>query len=183
MVMSTASGITGTGAPRPRSVGKRFSAAGLAFVVSVLAEILAFVLVAHLIGIGWAFLALVVVSFAGLWLLRHEGPRAWRRFRDAVQSGEKPGPTLSRNVIGVIGAVLISLPGFLTAIVGAALFLPPVRALAGRGAAGFATKRMTSAAASDLFGPRQVRVKVGKTFHDSDPMPTDATDPIEGEIV
>jgi UPF0716 protein FxsA len=158
-------------------------AGGLAFVGSLLAEILAFVLVAHLIGVGWAFLALIVVSFGGLWLLRHEGPRAWRRFRDAVQSGERPGVTLSRNVIGVLGAVLIALPGFLTAIIGAALFLPPVRALAGRGAAGFATKRMTSAAAGDLFGPRLVRAKVGKTFQDTDPVPAGAGDPIEGEIV
>ncbi len=169
--MSTERGV------RPPTMGRRFSVVGLSFVLAVLAEIFAFVGVAHLIGLGWAFLLLFAVSASGLFLLRHEGPRAWRQVRDYAQSPERPGSKLTKHLTGVFASILIALPGFLTAIVGALLFVPPVRTLAGRATAGFATKRVSSSMAGDLFGPRRVKVKVGKPT-----TPSDDT-PIEGEIV
>ena len=187
MVMSATGG-------RPRTVGKRFSAAGLTFVLAVLAEVLVFVGVAHLIGLGWAFLALIAVSFFGLWLMRHEGPRAWREFRTVAAAGGRPGAKLTRHAVGLLAGILVAVPGFLSALVGLSLFVPPVRSLAGKAATGFATRRMSSGVAGDLFGPRRVRVKTGpvQTFDsgrfdsgrvDSGPVDSDPQAPIEGEIV
>jgi len=181
VVMSAASG-NGLGTAR-----RRVSLAGLAFVVSLLAEIAAFVVVGKLIGFGWAFLALLVVSAVGMWLVGHEGPRAWRRLREVAEAGERPGPKLTRHVVRLVGAVLVAVPGFLSALAGAALFVPPVRVLAGRLVTGFATKRLSSAVAGDLFGPRRVRVRTGPTTHPGTgtrpDQRGDVSEPIEGEIV
>jgi UPF0716 protein FxsA len=174
--------VSGTG-KRARS-GKRFSPVGLGFVLALLAEVLAFILVGHLIGYGWAFLLLIGVSMIGGVLFVRQTPRAWRELRTVAAAGQRPGPQLVRHLAGLVGAVLIALPGFLTAIIGASLFLPPVRMLAGRAVTGFATKRMSSAVAGDLFGPR--RVKVGKKANVG---PVDvpgsglAGEPIEGEVL
>src|SRR4051795_2195672 len=96
---------------RQPTIGRRFSVAGLSFVIAVLAEVFAFAGVAYLIGIGWAFLLLIAVSMSGLWLLRHEGPRAWRQIREYAQASGRPGTLLNRHLTGVIASVLIALPG------------------------------------------------------------------------
>jgi UPF0716 protein FxsA len=167
--------------------GKRFSPVGLGFVLSVLVEVLAFIGVGHLIGYGWAFLLLVVLSMAGLALFVRQTPRAWRDLRNVAAAGERPGPQLTRHLAGLAGAILITLPGFVSFVVGSLLFLPPVRMLAGRAVTGFATRRLSSSVAGDLFGPRRVRVKVGKVSPTAtvDPTPgmTFEDGPIEGEIV
>jgi UPF0716 protein FxsA len=195
--MPAMAGSTGT---RQVRMGRRFSAAGLTFALTVLAEVLAFFGVAHLIGLGWAFLALFAMSMVGLWLLKREGPRAWRRFQAVTAAGERPGPQLTKAFLGLVAAILVALPGFLTGVIGLALLIPPVRALAGKGAIGFATKRMSSAVAGDLFGPRRVSVKVGKTVPTASRQaassqaasgraasgpaaPRSGDEPIEGEIV
>jgi UPF0716 protein FxsA len=167
------------GGPQVKSVGKRFSAAGLVFVLVVLAEILAFVGVWHLIGFGLTFLLLLVLSGVGVWLLRREGTRAWRRFRAAADAGERPGPDLARSVVGLVAAILIAVPGFVTGLLGLLLLVPPVRVLAGRGAMALTTRRLSSSVAGDLFGPRMVKVRVGKPTRDV----PGAQSPIEGEIV
>jgi UPF0716 protein FxsA len=172
--------VMSTGAGRP-TTGRRFSVAGFTFVLAVVAEVLAFIGVAHLIGIGWAFLLLIAVSAGGLLLLRREGPKAWREIRDYAGRTASPGAEITRNLTGVFAALLVAVPGFLTAIVGLALFLPPVRALASRSATGFAAKRVSPSMAGDLFGPRRVKVKVGRTTPDRPTAGDDA--PIEGEIV
>jgi UPF0716 protein FxsA len=163
--------------------GRRFSPAGLGFVLTVLAEVLAFIGVAALIGYGFAFLLLFGLSAIGLVLFVRETPRAWREFREVAAAGGRPGPQLTRHLAALVGAVLIALPGFVTAVAGASLFLPPIRKVAGKAVTGFATRRMSSAAAGDLFGPRRVRVKVGKVTRETPSEPTSVSDPIEGEIL
>jgi UPF0716 protein FxsA len=161
--------------------GKRFSAVGLAFVLTVLAEVLAFIAVWHFIGFGWTFLLLVGVSVVGAVLVRSEGTRAWQRWRAVAAAGERPGPQLTRALVGLVGAVLVAIPGFVTGLIGLALFLPPVRAIAGRGATGLATRRLAPHLVGDLFGPRRVRVKAGAPVRDAGRF--DGSTPIEGEIV
>jgi len=60
------------------SVGRRFSIGGLAFALTVLAEIVVFTVIGNLIGFGWAVLLVLALSMIGLVLLRREGMRAWR---------------------------------------------------------------------------------------------------------
>jgi UPF0716 protein FxsA len=152
-------------------------------------EIIVFVLIARLTGFGSAFLLVLLASMAGLLLLRREGMRAWRRFRTATDAGAPPGVQATDGVVGLAGAVLLAIPGLLTGLVGLLLILPPGRPIARRWLTVWAERRLPSAAAGDLFGPRRVRVRRGPAYPERGPVPPQDRIPpatggaIEGEIV
>lgn len=137
---------------------RRLGVLTLAFAALAIAEIAVLVVVAGQIGVGWTVLAMLATSLAGAWLLRREGARAWRRLREAAVAGRPPGGEATRGLVGMASAVLLLLPGFLTDVVGLLLLVPGVRAVGARLVQGFAERRLPSAAAGDLFGPRRVRV-------------------------
>jgi UPF0716 protein FxsA len=134
------------------------------------------VLVARAIGLPATVLLVLVTTLLGAWLLRREGVRAWRTLRDAASAGRPIGTHASDGVVGLLSAVLLVLPGFLTDALGLALRVPVARRAAGAGVRGLAERRVSPAVAGDLFGPRQVRVRRGA------PAPEDSA-PIEGEII
>jgi UPF0716 protein FxsA len=152
-------------------------------------EIIVFVLVARTTSFGWAVLLVLLASMAGLVLLRREGLRAWRRFRAATDVGAPPGGQATDGVVGLAGSVLLALPGLLTGVIGLLLVLPPGRPIARRWVTAWAERRLPSAAAGDLFGPRRVRVRPGRPYPDPGPArPQDRIPPtpggtIEGEII
>jgi UPF0716 protein FxsA len=133
----------------------------VALLITAVIEITVFILLAQLIGFGWAFLAVLVTSVAGVLLLRREGMRAWRRFRDAAQAGRPPGDQVTDGVVGLAAGLLLAVPGLVTAALGLLLAVAPGRILARAGARRFAERRVSSAVAGDLFGPRRVRVRRG----------------------
>lgn len=141
------------------------------------AEFFALIGIAKLIGTPPAILILVGLSLAGGILLRTEGLRAWRRLRTARRAGGPVGDNVLDGVVGLLAALLLLVPGYLTALAGLLMLVPPIRALA-RGRLRRATeRRVPSHVAGDFFGPRQVRVQ--KT-----PPTTEAADEvIEGEII
>jgi UPF0716 protein FxsA len=152
---------------------RRWGPLGLLAVIA--AEIVVLIVVADLIGPGWTALVVLVASLAGLVLLRREGLRAWRGFREAAGSGSPPGPRVTDGVVGLGGALLLAVPGLITSAVGAALLTPPVRRLARRRVQARAERRMSSAEAGQVFGPRRVRAERA----DRGPDP----EVVEGEIV
>ncbi|WP_189081799.1 FxsA family protein [Mangrovihabitans endophyticus] len=147
--------------------------------VLAVAEIATFVAAVHAVGAGWALLALAAFSVTGLMLLRREGVRGWHAFRDAAQDGRPPGDQVSHSLVGLLGALLLAAPGFLSGLAGLLLLVPPVRVLTRHGVRRAAERRVSSAVAGDLFGPRRVRV------HQEDPPAPQAPtgDIVEGEIV
>jgi UPF0716 protein FxsA len=155
-------------------VPQRVSLVGIGLLVAVVAEIVGFVLVAHWIGVALTILLVLASSLVGAWLLRNSGLRAWRGLREAGLAGRPPGREVTQGLLGLLSGLLLVVPGFLTDLVGLALLAPPVRHLAGRGAQRVAERRMSSATAGTVFGPRRVRVRPG--------VPTDG-ETIEGEIV
>jgi len=154
----------------------------LGLLLLAVAEIAVFVAVVHAVGAGWALLLLVASSILGFALLRREGVRGWRAFRSAAEDGRPPGPQVSHSLVGLLGALLLSVPGFLTAAVGLLLLVPPVRALARHGMERATARRVPSAVAGDLFGPRRVRVRPGAPVDEDVPVTTPGP-AIEGEIV
>ncbi|MFV2100888.1 FxsA family protein [Micromonospora sp. LOL_024] len=133
----------------------------LALLVSVAAELAVFVLVGRVVGFGAATLLVFAASLLGLVLLRREGIRAWRGFREAAQSGRPPGRQVTDGLAGLLGALLLAAPGLVSGLVGLVLLVPPVRRLARGGMQRTAERRVSSMAAGDLFGPRRVRVYQG----------------------
>ncbi len=157
-------------------MGRRAGLVAGGLVALAILEIVGFVLVAHWIGVGWTILLVLATSLLGSWLLRREGLRAWRAFRAVAESGRPPGAEVSRGLLGLGGALLLAVPGFLTDLVGLALLLPPVRAAAGMGVQRAVQRRVPSAVAGDLFGPRRVKVHPGATT-------TTGSDVVEGEVI
>lgn len=155
---------------------RRVTAAALAVAVLAVAEVAVLVLVIRAIGFGWTVLLLLATTAVGAWLLRREGVRGWRRFRAAADSGQPPGAAASRGLLGLLAALLLVLPGFLSDLAGLVLLLPPARAATARLVRRSAERRLSPAAAGDLFGPRRVR-------NTARPRAEAPGDVVEGEIV
>ncbi|SCL24626.1 UPF0716 protein FxsA [Micromonospora pallida] len=158
----------------------------LGLLAGLVAEVAVFVLVGRAIGFGSAVLVVFAVSLLGLLLLRREGMRAWRGFRVSVESQQPPGRQLTDGLVGLVGALLLAVPGLVSGLVGVALLVPPLRRLAGAGVQRAAERRVSSMVAGDLFGPRRVRVYRGDPQSSAPPPPQPTTGPataIEGEIV
>ncbi|SCL36208.1 UPF0716 protein FxsA [Micromonospora nigra] len=164
----------------------------LALLLAVVLELAVFVLVGRGIGYGAAVLLVFVASLSGLVLLRREGMRAWRGFRDAAQSGQPPGRQVTDGLVGLLGALLLATPGLVSGLVGVLLLVPPVRGLARGGVQRAAERRVSSMVAGDLFGPRRVRVHRGApqaaasappAQPQQEPVVVDEGRAIEGEIV
>ncbi|MCW3820008.1 FxsA family protein [Micromonospora sp. DR5-3] len=150
-------------------------------------ELTVFVLVGRGVGFGSALLLVFAASLLGLVLLRREGIRAWRGFRAAVESRQPPGRQVTDGLVGLLGALLLALPGLVSGAVGLLLLVPPVRRLARVGVQRVAERRVSSMVAGDLFGPRRVRVYRGAPQPPpAPPQPPAAGEPgraIEGEII
>ena len=161
----------------------------LAAIATVAVEIAVFVAAVKLIGLAWALGALIAVSVLGGWLVPRQGMRAWRRFRAAAEEGRAPGRQVTDGLVGLIGALLLAAPGFVTGLVGAALFAPPLRWAVRNRVERSVERRISAEAAGTLFGPRRVRVRrrrPGAAPPEPPPSPQPAAPPppaIEGEIV
>jgi UPF0716 protein FxsA len=158
----------------------------LGVAVLAIAEIAVFLSVAHAIGGGWAVLLLLASTVTGLALLRREGIRGWRRFRAAAAEGRPPGADVSHSLAGLGGALLLAVPGFVTAVLGLVLLLPPGRGFARRGIERVASRRLGSAVLGDLFGPRRVRVRPGDpvdSYPSSSPSGVLEGEVVEGEVI
>jgi UPF0716 protein FxsA len=99
------------------------------FIVVPLVEIYVLVQVGQVIGVGWTILLLVLDSILGTWLIRHEGGRAWRALRDALDSGRMPATELADGALILVGGTLMLAPGFVTDAFGILLILPFTRPL------------------------------------------------------
>jgi UPF0716 protein FxsA len=103
------------------------------------AEVLAFIEVAHQIGILLALLILVVVSAAGPAIVRRVGFGVLAHARARLDAGEPPTREVLDGVLVLIGGVLICIPGFIGDALGLLLMLGPVR----RVVIGFAGHRIS----------------------------------------
>ena len=149
-----------------------------------IAEIAAFVGMVHWVGAFWAMVVLAATTITGLMLLRREGIRGWRAFRSAAEAGRPPGEQVTNSLVGLLGALLLAVPGFISSVAGLLLVLPPFRALARHGVRRIAERQVSSAVAGDFFGPRHVRVQQGDPVSSPpSPPPASPTGVIEGEVI
>lgn len=97
------------------------------------AELVAFLLVAALIGWLWAAVLFVATSVAGVLLLRRSGRAHLDRFRAAfAQDGIRAVHLESPGVAAMLGGILLVFPGFITDLLGVGLLVPVIRRWAGR---------------------------------------------------
>lgn len=105
------------------------------FALYMVAETLTFWAVSKWIGVGWALIALFVTMFfgmsiAGLEVRRLMGKQVERTGDGTyVVRGGNVGKTASNVGLTLVGGMLLSLPGFLTTILGALFIFSPTRAV------------------------------------------------------
>jgi len=106
----------------------------LLFLVIPILELAVIIQVGQSLGVLNTIGLLLLVSFAGAWLVKREGIGVWRRFTTQVRAGHVPSREIADGVLILFAGALLLTPGFLSDVVGLLLLLPPVRA-AIRGAA------------------------------------------------
>lgn len=104
-------------------------------------ELIALVMVANWIGLGWALLLLLGTSVLGVALLRIEGFRAWTALRAAAADGrmsDDPDGAAAESArmadtgARILSGVLLTFPGFVSDLIGLILLIPPIRRGVGR---------------------------------------------------
>jgi UPF0716 protein FxsA len=132
----------------------------LALVAVPIVEVLAFIAVGHAIGWLPTLIALLGISVIGTRLLRIQGRAAIEGFSLAVSERRAPTGAALDGALGLLGATLLAIPGFVTDVFGVLLMLPPSRALARRWISHrYATHVMRFVAATERFrgGARPMR--------------------------
>jgi len=93
-----------------------------------IAEIAAFVLVMLVLGLMWAFLLLVATTFLGILVLKRSGRADLNRFLAAFNRQGIRAIHLETPGLGaILGGILLVFPGFITDVIGALLFIAPLR--------------------------------------------------------
>jgi UPF0716 protein FxsA len=95
----------------------------------VLAELVAYVLVAQWIGVGWTILSTLATSALGFALIARQGTRALSDLRERARTRQDPGRALGNAGLVAVGGLLMVLPGFLGDVVGLLCLLPGTRVL------------------------------------------------------
>jgi UPF0716 protein FxsA len=104
----------------------------LAILLYLLAEIAAFVFMVRWLG-GWPVFWLVLAAgLLGGWLIQREGVKAWRAVGDAVRAGRTPDLDMASSRVRITAGLLLTLPGFVTDLLGLLLLLPVTRPLVRR---------------------------------------------------
>jgi len=104
----------------------------MAFVVVPLVELYVIVQVGQAIGVLQTIALVLVVSFVGAWLAKHEGTWAWARIRAQVAAGRVPGNELVDGALILAAGLLLLTPGFVSDAVGIVVLFPPTRAVVRR---------------------------------------------------
>jgi UPF0716 protein FxsA len=97
-----------------------------------LVEVLAFIEVGEAIGWLLALLLLIGTSVLGVQLLRVQGRAAIDRLALARAGGRPTADGAIDGALGLLGAALLAVPGFVTDTLGVLLLLRPTRALVRR---------------------------------------------------
>src|SRR5690349_13521316 len=106
---------------------RRLGWIGVAVLATAVIELIVLIVVARLLGVGLTVLLVLATMLVGGWLLQREGLRAWRAVRRATTEARPIGPDASDGLVGLSGAVLLLVPGFVTDAVGLLLLVPPLR--------------------------------------------------------
>lgn len=141
----------------------------LALIAVPLLELAAFVAVG--LEVGWllAIALLAGMSLLGAVALRAESRAALAGVSLAASERRSPAPAAIDAALGLLGAVLLLLPGFVTGALGVVLLISPTRHAVRRTLSRhFARRVMRFGIAAERFSPRAGRVDVDATAIDDD---------------
>jgi UPF0716 protein FxsA len=141
----------------------------LALIAVPLLELAAFVAVG--LSVGWllAIALLAGMSLLGVFALRTEGRTALAGVSLAASERRLPGTAAADGALGLLGAVLLVVPGFLTGVVGAVLLISPTRHVVRRALSRHMARRvMRFGFAAQRFSPRAAPADADASAIDDD---------------
>ncbi|MBD0413755.1 FxsA family protein [Oryzicola mucosus] len=121
-------------------------------------EIAGFVVVGSQIGVLPTLGLVILSSVVGVLLLRVQGFGVMTRIRAALAAEQDPSREVIHGVMILLAGLLLVIPGFITDIIGLALFLPPVRDL------GWKLLRRNVKMDTRVYGFRRQNARDGKTI-------------------
>jgi UPF0716 protein FxsA len=127
------------------------------FIVVPIAELYVLIQVGQAIGVLPTIALLLIDSVVGAWLLRHEGAKAWRAFRLALDERRVPAREVADGALVLFGGALLLTPGFLSDILGLLCILPPTRAGLRRLLTGVVASRLGVVGMAAGVAQREVR--------------------------
>jgi UPF0716 protein FxsA len=95
--------------------------------VWIILELVVFFWVAHMIGLGWALLLIVLSSLAGGVLMRRFGFANLQKAQIKMMQGQSPTREMLNGVAIVLGGIFMIIPGFISSIIGLFLLVPGLR--------------------------------------------------------
>jgi len=99
----------------------------LALILCPLIEIAVFIHVGDAIGLWPTLLLIVVTALLGTWQLRAQGLATLSRARAQMERDVMPARELFDGVCLLFAGALLLVPGFVTDVIGALLFVPALR--------------------------------------------------------
>ncbi|WP_116132857.1 FxsA family protein [Tropicimonas sp. IMCC34043] len=97
------------------------------FLVIPLVEIMLFIQVGQLIGLGWVLLIVVFTAILGTWLIRQQGRGVMRQLMETFNDMRDPTEPLAHGAMVLFAGALLVTPGFFTDTLGFLLLIPKVR--------------------------------------------------------
>ncbi len=101
----------------------------IVFALVPVLELYLLIKVGRLIGAWETVAILLAVSFAGAWLVRHQGFSILSRIQGELAFGRLPAAELLDGFLVLVGGILLLTPGFLTDLLGLVFLVPAGRYL------------------------------------------------------
>ncbi|HEY2815173.1 MAG TPA: FxsA family protein [Acidimicrobiales bacterium] len=96
-------------------------------VVLFIAELWVMVVVASHIGVLNTIGLLILITIAGVWIVKRQGVAVLGRLHTTIDQGRVPHRELVDGFLILVAGVLLIPPGFITDVIGLLLLVPPVR--------------------------------------------------------
>ncbi len=129
----------------------------VALVVVPIVELYVLIQVGQALGVVPTLVLLVVMSLLGGYLLKREGTRTWRAFREALAAGRLPAQEVADGALVILGGALLLTPGFATDAFGLLCVLPPTRAVLRRMLTGVVARRLGAGGVLGGLGASSLR--------------------------
>ncbi|MCB1005380.1 MAG: FxsA family protein [Acidimicrobiales bacterium] len=104
----------------------------LLFLVVPIVELWVIVAAAQTFGVAETLVVLVLISFAGAYLVKWAGVGVFVRLQKTVRRGEVPTREVVDGFLVLLAGALLLTPGFVTDVLALGLLFPPTRSFARR---------------------------------------------------
>lgn len=101
----------------------------LLFSVIPVIELYLLIRVGKTIGALPTVVLLLLISFLGAWLVRHQGFAILRTIQSELAAGRIPAASLLDGAVVLAGGILLLTPGFFTDLLGLFFLIPATRAM------------------------------------------------------